>query len=429
MNDKTLADQPEVELDAEMAQRILDEGDNYSQQTSELVQFIYENKAAFREELLNRKLIQKTNDDAEGFDLAAVDGASAVESHGGGALVAAAAYKSSINDEKQRGIPRVELVPNHVDLEAFATLLRTHLELSLLAPDKLDADRLVILDHSFWGVMQAVSRALAAYKSQRIRLTAAKQNPDENRMQLAWKDVFKPCLGANGSFLQMIRNKQVISLSKKGISQYIVNFLLSPLIINDTEKIILGSTLNDRALLRHILRPGEFITPRSLYLTEQDESSIKSWKRSRFATQFDGSEGPDPFESREEVFDEYGLPRGDSREMEGRRLFVTYYLPHGWSRVYRIEFHERLLSNMSGPQDLSGNGERFQRVLASVRQSVNRETKEPLSQVLADLRAKAAVSSSVSMLPERAFYQLQDKYRDAPDMMDIVETLIDEERT
>src|SRR5439155_14982397 len=110
-------------------------------------------------------------------------------------------------------------------------------------------------------------------------------------------------------------------------------------------------------------------------------------------------------------------------------LFITYYLPHKWSRVYRIEFHELILANKDAPFDSIGQGKRFQRVLASVKQSVGPETKEPLCQVLADMRAKVAVASAVSTLPERTFYQLRDLYRDHTEMLDIIDTLTAEERT
>jgi hypothetical protein len=428
MEDTTLFDQPGIELDAEMAQRIIDHGSAYSRQTADLAQFIRTYSTVFRDYLVERGFLQCAHSDAQGFDLSAVDGASVPVSRGGGTLVAAAAYKSSLNDEKQRGATAVVLLPNNVELEAFATLFRMHLELSLLAPDKLDADRLVILDHSFWGVMQAVSRALAAYKLQRGRLLEGKQNPDTDAMQLAWKALFNDCLGVEGSFLRMMRNKRVISLSKKGVSQYFVNMLLDNVAKNDQKGRITGSGLNDRALLRHVLEPGEYITPQELYRVEREESQIKSWKRSRFATKFESYEA-DPFEAREQVFDEYGLPGDDGQELPGRRLCLTYYLPQQWSRVYRIEFHELMLANQNAPPNMKGHGKRFQRVLAAVRQSVNRETKEPLCQVLADNRSKAAVTSAISMLPERTFYQLRDYYRNSPEMLEIIDTLLAEERT
>ena len=429
LNDNTLSDLPGIELDAEMAQRILDHGDRYSQQTADLARFIHTYKSEFRETLLKQGLLQVAHADMKGFDIAAVDGASAITSHGGGTLIAATAYKASINDEKQRGASEVILLPNSIDIESFATLLRVHLELSLLASDKLDEDRLIILDHSFWGVMQAVSRALASYKSQRSQVLQARQNPDTDVMQLAWKNLFESCLDVEGSFFQMMRNKRVISLSKKGVSQYFVRLLSKAATINDSRAFTLASALNDRALLRHVLLPGEYTRPESLYHIEQEESSIKSWKRSRFATSFEATDGPDPFKGREYVFDEYGLPRDDRQEIKGRRLFTTYYLPHEWSRVYRIEFHEPMLMQTDAPFDPTGQGKRFQRVLASVKQSVRPETKEPLCQVLADIRSKVAGASAVSTLPERTFYQLRDLYRNNSEMLDIVDTLIKEERT
>ncbi|HEU5376054.1 MAG TPA: hypothetical protein VFV38_11480 [Ktedonobacteraceae bacterium] len=431
MEDRTLLDVPGIELDAEMAQRILDHGNRYSQQTAELAIFIRRYQASFRTYLLSQDLIHTSLPSTEGFDLAAVDGSSAHEPHGGGTLVAATAYKSSVNNEVQRGAAEVILLPNDTELESFLTLLRMHLELSLLAPDKLDADFLVILDHSFWGVMQGVSRALATYKSQRQRLLQANLDPDVDVTHQAWKKLFQECLGLNGSFLRMIRNKQVISLSKKGVSQYIVQLLTGTLLLSDSQAQMFASVLNDRALLRHILLPGEYLTPRSLFRTEQAESSIRTWNRSRFATGFDEAmgDGPDPFEARAPVFDEYGLPRDDDVELEGRRLYVTYYRPTQRSRVYRIEFHEQMLANKNGPPNVFGQGERFQRMLAAVRQSLSPDTMEPLCQVLADIRAKNAVSSAISLLPERTFYQLRQLYRDDLEMLDIVDTLTAEERT
>jgi len=432
MYDETFADKlPHVELDSEMAQRILSAGDGYSQGTEQLAQFILVWKARLRDRLTDDNLIQVATPRSDGFDLAAVDGGSALVPRGGGTLVTAAAYKTTINQEDQRGVARIASVPNGPDVAQFATLLRLHLEFLLLGREKLDADRLVVLDHSFWGIVQEVSRALAVYKTQRANLIASRRNPEYDAMQIAWRKLFSDSLGLAGSFLRMIHNKAVISLAKTAVSQFFVKQLLGAESASDPEIARLASSLNDRALLRHILKPGEYTTPQSLYRVEQESGDVKSWKRTRFATSFEKSDGPDPFEAREKVFDEYGLPR-DARpgeEVRGRRLFVTYYLPHDWSRIYRIESHEAVLIDRDAAPDYTGHGERFQRVLASVRMSVNPEVKEPLCQVLADERAKAAASSAITLIPERAFYQLQDKYRENTEMREIIETLLSEERT
>ena len=435
MRNDTLSDLEGIELDAAIAQSIIDSGDEYSQQTADLAQFISKYKKRFRESLLQQKLIQASNPDFKGFELAAVDGASASPPHGGGSLVVAAAYKCTTNDEKQRGSFKRILLPNDPNIEAFATLLRIHLEFSLLTKDNLDVDQLVILDQSFNGVMEAVSRGLAAYRRQRLDLISAKRKPEASRMQQAWKELFQECLSQNGSFYGMIQNKQVISLSKTAISQYFVNLLLgSPEFTQESlDTFVLGSTLNDRALLRHVLEPGEYTAPISIYSAEKQQGTARS--RKRFATVFDEPEdGSDPFEARHDVLNHYGIPEDtdDKRagqEMEGYRLFFTYYRPHEWSRTYRIEFHEAMLSNKNAPRDFSGQGERFQTVLDSVEKSVSREAMEPISQVLADMRAKAAVAVAASTLPERSFYQLRDKYRNSPDMLDIIDTLLAEERT
>lgn len=433
MLDDTLEDKQGIELDAEMAQRLLEEGDGYSRHIAGLATFIAKNKDEFRKRLEDLGLVQRADPHAEGFDLAAVDGASTVKPRGGGAQIVAAAYKVTINDEKQRGDARTISIPNDVDAETMATLLRIHLELSLLTPDKLDVDRLVVLDHSFWGILQQVSRALAAYKRRRMSVIERGHDIARDALLIAWRKLFLSCLGRDGSFLRMIRNKQIISLAKTGLSQYYINLLLPSLSGSSNgagADLEIATTLNDRALLRHILKPGEYTIPMPLYESVQESSSVKSWRRGRFATPFDlARDGPDPFEARHQVLDEYGIPTDAGQEMAGKRLFVTYYRPYGWSRVYRMEFHELLLASRGAPHDYAGHGERFQRTLASVRQSVNAEAKEPVCQVLADDRAKSAVSGATDVLPERAFYQLREMFRDQPDLLDAVDTLLSEERT
>jgi hypothetical protein len=182
-------------------------------------------------------------------------------------------------------------------------------------------------------------------------------------------------------------------------------------------------------LLQHVLHPGEYTLPQPLYHAQLGEGERKGWRRSRFITHFEPYEGSDPFEARERAFDEYGLPRDNGQEVKGRRLYLTYYFPYEWSRVYRIEFHEILLTCPNAPPDMQGHGIRFQRVLASLRQSIYPELKEPLCQVLADLRAKAAVRTICSITPERASYQLRERYRDNPDLLAILDTLLGEQRT
>jgi hypothetical protein len=247
MEDENFSYQPDIELDAEVAQRIFECDDANCEQIDALVHFIAGYQWRFREVLLERGFIHNVSD-LKGFELSAVDGADAMPSRGGGTLVATAAYKSSMSAQGQRGNARSILLPNDIDLQPFATLLRMHLELLLLARNQLDPDHLVILDHSFWGVMQDIGRALATYKSQRTALFQAKRNPDADRLQQAWKDLFKDCLGLNGSFLRMLQNKRVISLSKKGISQYFIHLLLETLAQGDQKAHELGSALNDRAL-------------------------------------------------------------------------------------------------------------------------------------------------------------------------------------
>jgi hypothetical protein len=87
MDDKTLSDSEGIELDAELIARMLEEGDRYSSHTADLAEFIHKNKTRFRDQLLADGSICAIDPQIEGFTLAAVDGASAVENHGGGALV------------------------------------------------------------------------------------------------------------------------------------------------------------------------------------------------------------------------------------------------------------------------------------------------------------------------------------------------------
>lgn len=435
MSDFNLSDSPGIELDAVLAQRLLNEGDGYSQQTADLASFILQTRKQFRDLLEKDGLIQKSQPSAEGFDLAAVDGASAKEARGGGSMVVAAAYKATINDDKQYGNAKVLSLPNGLELDAFATAMRIDLELALLPKDMMKGisadDKLIILDHSFWGVMQAISRALASYKSDYERIRNRGFDPLQDIMIISWQELFKRCLGKQGSFAQMIRNKQVISLSKLAVSSYFVNRLMKSTSVAP-EMYRLASIMNDRAILRHILKVGEYTTPQTLYQTTQESSEIKSWKRSRFVTAFEDTELKDPFESRTEVLDNFGVPSDDapSIELKGKRLFVTYYRPYSWSRVYRIEFHELMLRDSADSQyQFDGQGQRFQKILASIRKSINREALEPLCQVLADQRAKAAVASATSLLPERTFYQLREQYKNSPEMLDVIDTLLGEERT
>lgn len=432
MEDSTLSDAPGIELDAEMAQAIADQGTAYGEQVRKFALFIQEYRSSFRTYLIEQRLIQRVTTNVTGFELAAVDGASAVQSHGVGALVAAAAYKATLNAEIQRGVSQTKLVPNQVDIEAFANLLRMHLEFLLLTRDKIDDDQLVILDHSFWGILQAVSRALNVFKQYRRNFYGTTQDLDADAMYLAWKQLFQETLANDGSLLRMLSNKRVISLSKQGISQYFVKMLRDAALVTEPDDLAILSTFNDRLLLRHVLIPGEYMRPQPLYDIIKESSTITSWKRSRFATAFEKQDGPDPFASRHDVLDEIGVPRDDGTpNPRHRQLFVTYYRPHEWSRVYRMEFHELLLASRDDPStmDASGQGERFQKVLASLRQSIRRDALEPISQFLADLRAKAATRCAVQMLPDQAFYALWERYKDNDDMMDIVTSMLAQERT
>ncbi|MAT96876.1 MAG: hypothetical protein CL608_07010 [Anaerolineaceae bacterium] len=435
MDNNSFQDLPDIELDAEIAQQILNEAEGFSDRTAELARFIARYKEPYRNYLINNGLIENTIniDDSDSFVLAAVDGASRVVPRGGGSMVVGSAYKVSIVNEVQRGTVDVVSIPNSVDADSFATLLRIHLELLLLNRESIDDDVLLVLDHSFWGIMQATGRALASYKNLMSQITEAGRNPQQDAMIMEWMRLFNASLNIDGSFLQMIRNKQVISLSKQGISRFFLlkfNEMLTEDEVPEKDKTFI-TALNDRVLLKHVLRAGEFTVPQSLYQTVSETDNIR-WKRSRFATGFDDTPFDDPFESRQLVFDEYGIPRDDSQEIVGRRIFISYYRPYDWARAYRIEFHERMLvrsRDEPNTMDYSGQGTRFQILLASIKRSLNRENMEPTAQVLADLRAKSAIGGALQAVPEKTFYQLRQTYRGNTELLNIIDSLLDEERT
>lgn len=423
MRDVTFADEIDTELDAHMAGVSIDQGAVCSGQVDEMVQCIRKYQPLFRTYLSDQGYIQMATDEQVGFELAAVDGASAVQVLGGGSFVTACAYKCTFNSGKQHGVPMTAIIPNKVDSKAYADILRMHLEFSLLSQEHLDNDQIIIVDHSFWGLLQSINRAVSLYKERLTRHGKASPQPlGTDAMTVAWQELFVKVIGQDGSFLNMMKNKRIISLSKQAISQFFVGRFRYAYIPRDSPDQVRLSSFNDRLFLRHVLQPGEYTSPQLLYSANADAGNSKTSVRSKFATRWaDRNADSDPFTSREDVLDEYGIPRDDGTEMIQKRLFLTYYRPYEWSRAYRIEFHESLLDS-----DYSGQGHHFQMVLAAMRNSIVSDIAEPITQYLADLRSKAATTCYAKVVRPQVYHTLSNRY-DA-DELHILQSIIAEER-
>lgn len=179
-----------------------------------------------------------------------------------------------------------------------------------------------IADTSYWSVLMEVNQTITRY-----------ENGGANNVYLS--QAFHELIRA-GRFLDMLRNEQVIAMSKTNQScKYAQQFA------------------SDREMLGKALHPGEFLVPQGLASITTGNFGIE--KRG-----FTDSE-------RDEVHNIYT-----------QQLGVTFYKPHAWSRAYRIEGRLRLLNDDAWLMPL----------LSAIHHHTKTRTAEPWPQFMTDWTSK-----------------------------------------
>jgi len=193
-----------------------------------------------------------------------------------------------------------------------------------------------IVDNSWVSLLENVNRTLVNYR----------RNNSDNDQQIL-QEYLRPMLAQNGHFINAVRHPRNIAISKAGVSRFYCDRYGQ-------------GTLNllDKVFLLGVLHPGEYTEPRPL--AESGFGQLNVHTDSLFASQNDIKE----------IYNATLTSTGVDC------ICSTYFKPHAWSPVKRIEFNRELLRNGRAM---------FSRMLATVRDSMSVPTiHEPLEQFLVD---------------------------------------------
>ena len=193
-----------------------------------------------------------------------------------------------------------------------------------------------IVDNSWVSLLQTINRTIYHFR-----------NAGEDDKQILEK-FLEPLLTNNGNFVSALKNYRNIAISKAGISDHYCNLYTKPKL-----------PLSDKVFLLGILKAGEYTDPK--HLSESGIGKLNVHSDSIFVT-------------KDEVKEIYNATLQSTTTEDC--LCLTYFRPHEWSPVKRIEFHKKLLKD---------NKKLFKSMLQTVADSMMIPTiHEPLEQFLVD---------------------------------------------
>lgn len=198
-----------------------------------------------------------------------------------------------------------------------------------------ETESFCIIDNSWVSLLQNINRTLVHYGN----ATA--------HDQLILEPFLRPMLAYGGHFITALKNTHNIALSKGGVSSLYCDRYG-------------GGSINlpDKVFLLGIMEAGEYTEPKALVESGQGQLNVHT---------------SDLFACHQTVESFYNA---NFNATSDGFICSTYYKPHPWSPIKRIEFH----------RDLLMNGQRlFFEMLATIRDSMTIPTiQEPLEQFLVD---------------------------------------------
>jgi hypothetical protein len=198
-----------------------------------------------------------------------------------------------------------------------------------------ETDSFCIVDNSWVSLLQNVNRTLVHYGN---------ATPHDQRIL---EPFLRPMLAHGGHFITALRHPRNIALSKGGVSGLYCDRYGGGVV-----------SLPDKVFLLGIMEAGEYTEPKALVDSGQGQLNVHT---------------SDLFACHQTVESFYNA---DFNTTSDGFICSTYYKPHPWSPIKRIEFHRDLL--MNGQQ-------LFFEMLATIRDSMTIPTiQEPLEQFLVD---------------------------------------------
>ncbi|MDM3859063.1 MAG: hypothetical protein PT118_04300 [Aphanizomenon gracile PMC644.10] len=288
-----------------------------------------------RQKMLSESIIQQA-EQAQGLgSMVAVDGGNNVLNIGLGTQCFVVSVLYSLRQNYDVRISMERLTFEQEDSTALMYGVRNAMEVRDIY-NANETESFCIVDNSWVSLLENVNRVLVNYR----------RNSSDNDQQIL-EQFLRPMLSGNGHFINVVRHPRNIAISKGGVSRFYCNRYGS----NDLN-------LLDKVFLLGVLQSGEYTKPMPLSESGVGQLNVHT---------------DSIFESQNAIKDIYN---GTLSSTGIDCICSTYFRPHAWSPVKRIEFNRELLRN----------GRRlFYQMLATVKDSMIVPTiYEPLEQFLVD---------------------------------------------
>ncbi|MEP0920072.1 hypothetical protein NC981_25085 [Leptolyngbya sp. DQ-M1] len=287
-----------------------------------------------RRRMIDENVIQHVPDSITGLGaMVAVDGGNNVLQTGAATQCFVLSVRYSLRSGFDVNFSMERLVFDSAEPAALMYGIRNALEIKDIYETN-EAESFCIVDNSWVSLLQNINRTLVHYGI---------ATPHDQRIL---ESFLRPMLAHSGHFITALKHPRNIALSKGGVSSSYCDRY--------------GGVVHlpDKVFLLGIMEAGEYTEPRALVDSGQGQLNVHT--SSLFACH----------QTVESFYN------ADFNTTSDGFICSTYYKPHPWSPVKRIEFHSDLL--------LDGQSLFFQ-MLASIRDSMTVPTiQEPLEQFLVD---------------------------------------------
>jgi hypothetical protein len=288
-----------------------------------------------RQKMLSESIIQQAEQSQGLGSMVAVDGGNNVLNIGLGTQCFVVSVLYSLRQNYDVRISMERLTFEQEDSTALMYGVRNAMEVRDIY-NANETESFCIVDNSWVSLLENVNRVLVNYR----------RNSSNNDQQIL-EQFLRPMLSGNGHFINVVRHPRNIAISKGGVSRFYCNSYGS----NDLN-------LLDKVFLLGVLQSGEYTEPMPLSKSGVGQLNVHT---------------DSIFESQNAIKEIYNATL-TSTGIDC--ICSTYFRPHAWSPVKRIEFNRELLRN----------GRRlFYQMLATVKDSMIVPTiYEPLEQFLVD---------------------------------------------
>jgi len=274
-------------------------------------------------------------EDIEGLgSMVAVDGGNNILSMGSGSHCFILAVRYSLRSDYSPHFMMERIQFEDPEPSGFMYGVRNAMEIQQIM-DADEKDSFCIVDNSWVSLLETVNRTIDCW---------IKGESDDKEIL---ESFLEPLLARQGNFVSVLKNPHNIAISKSGVSSsYCKKYTQGKL------------SLPDKVFLLGILKAGEYTKPKAL--ADSGIGQLNVHPNSIFKAQ-------------DQIKQIYNAKLSST---DKDCICLTYFKPHEWSPIKRIEFHKELFQYQA---------DSFKKMLKTVSDSMKIPTiQEPLEQFLVD---------------------------------------------